>query len=249
MRFDILTLFPDMCKAVTGESILKRAQSSGAIEVKVTDIREYADNKHHKVDDYPYGGGRGMVMAVQPVEAALSAISEETGEKPYVIYMSPKGKVFDQNKAIELSKKEGIVLLCGHYEGVDQRIIDEFVDEEISVGDYVLTGGELPALIVVDSVSRMIEGVLGGEECYEDESIYSGLLEYPHYTRPADYKGMLVPEVLLSGHDKNIREWRRKKALDITLERRPDLLDKEKLTKEDILYLKEKGWRADGEKK
>ena len=249
MRFDILTLFPDMCKAVTGESILKRAQSSGAIEVKVTDIREYADNKHHKVDDYPYGGGRGMVMAVQPVEAALSAICEETGEKPYVIYMSPKGKVFDQNKAIELSKKEGIVLLCGHYEGVDQRIIDEYVDEEISVGDYVLTGGELPALIVVDSVSRMIEGVLGGEECYEDESIYSGLLEYPHYTRPADYKGMLVPEVLLSGHDKNIREWRRKKALDITLERRPDLLDKDKLTKEDILYLKEKGWRADGEKK
>lgn len=249
MRFDILTLFPDMCKAVTGESILKRAQSSGAIEVKVTDIREYADNKHHKVDDYPYGGGRGMVMAVQPVEAALSAICEETGAKPYVIYMSPKGKVFDQNKAIELSKKEGIVLLCGHYEGVDQRIIDEFVDEEISVGDYVLTGGELPALIVVDSVSRMIEGVLGGEECYEDESIYSGLLEYPHYTRPADYKGMLVPEVLLSGHDKNIREWRRKQALDITLERRPDLLKEDKLTKEDILYLKEKGWRADGEKK
>lgn len=249
MRFDILTLFPDMCKAVTGESILKRAQSSGAIEVKVTDIREYADNKHHKVDDYPYGGGRGMVMAVQPVEAALSAINEETGEKPYVIYMSPKGKVFDQNKAIELSKKDGIVLLCGHYEGVDQRIIDEFVDEEISVGDYVLTGGELPALIVVDSVSRMIEGVLGGEECYEDESIYSGLLEYPHYTRPADYKGMLVPEVLLSGHDKNIREWRRKQSLDITLDRRPDLLDKEKLTKEDILYLKEKGWHADGEKK
>ncbi len=249
MRFDILTLFPDMCKAVTGESILKRAQNSGAIEVKVTDIREYADNKHHKVDDYPYGGGRGMVMAVQPVEAALNAICEETGKKPYVIYMSPKGKVFNQQKAIELSKKDGITLLCGHYEGVDQRIIDEFVDEEISVGDYVLTGGELPALIVVDSVSRMIEGVLGGEECYEDESIYSGLLEYPHYTRPADYKGMLVPEVLLSGHDKNIREWRRKQALDITLERRPDLLKEDKLTKEDILYLKEKGWRVHGEKK
>ncbi len=249
MRFDILTLFPDMCKAVTGESILKRAQSSGSIEVKVTDIREYADNKHHKVDDYPYGGGRGMVMMVQPVEAALNAIYEETGKKPYVIYMSPKGKVFDQKKAIELSQKEGITLLCGHYEGVDQRIIDEFVDEEISVGDYVLTGGELPALIVVDSVSRMIDGVLGGEECYEDESIYSGLLEYPHYTRPADYKGVLVPEVLLSGHDKNIREWRRRQALDITLERRPDLLDKEKLTKEDVLYLKEKGWCADGKEK
>ncbi len=249
MRFDILTLFPDMCRAVTDESILGRAQSSGAIEVKVTDIRKYADNKHHKVDDYPYGGGRGMVMAVQPVEAALDAIEEETGKKPYVIYMSPKGKVFDQKKAIELSKKDGITLLCGHYEGVDQRIIDDFVDEEISVGDYVLTGGELPALIVVDSVARMIEGVLGGEECYEDESIYSGLLEYPHYTRPADYKGMLVPEVLLSGHDKNIREWRRKQALDITLDRRPDLLNEENLTKEDILYLKEKGWRDNGKEK
>lgn len=247
MRFDILTLFPQMCRAVADESILGRAQDSGAIEINITDIRQYAENKHHKVDDYPYGGGRGMVMAVQPVESAISHIESELGHKPYVIYMSPKGSVFDQNKAIELSKRDSIVLLCGHYEGIDQRIIDNFVDEELSVGDYVLTGGELPAMIVVDSVSRMIDGVLGGDECYEDESIYSGLLEYPHYTRPADYKGMCVPEILLSGHDKNIGIWRRQQALSLTLERRPDLLDPDRLTKEDILYLKERGWR-EGEK-
>lgn len=247
MRFDILTLFPDMCKAVVNESILGRAQNKGVIEINVTDIREFADNKHHKVDDTPYGGGRGMVMMVQPVEATIEHITQQIGSKPHVVYLSPKGAIFDQKKAVELSEYENLTLLCGHYEGVDQRIIDMFVDEEISMGDFVLTGGELPALAVVDAVARMKQGVLADDECFEDESVYSGLLEYPQYTRPANYKGHLVPEVLLSGHEKNIKTWRRRQALELTLERREDMIRQDNLTKEDIAYLKSIGWCKSGE--
>lgn len=237
MRFDILTLFPEMCKGVLDESIIGRAQKSGAITVSVRNIRDYSLDKHGRVDDYPYGGGRGMVMAVQPIKDAVTAVENEIGEKPYVIYMSPKGRVLTQSVAQELAKKPNITVLCGHYEGVDQRVLDLLVDEEISAGDYVLTGGELPALILVDCVSRLVDGVLGGEECYEDESIQSGVLEYPQYTRPAEYEGMKVPEVLLSGHDKNIRNWRRKQSLLLTKERRPDLYEKIELSKEDLKLL------------
>ncbi len=233
MRFDILTLFPEMCQTVLSESILGRAQKAGAISVFVRNIRDYSLDKHGKVDDYPYGGGRGMVMAVQPIKDAVLSVKNEIGEKPYVIYMSPKGKTLTQDVAKRLAQKQNITVLCGHYEGVDQRVIDLLVDEEISAGDYVLTGGELPALMLVDCVSRLVEGVLGGEECYEDESIQSGLLEYPQYTRPAVYEGMEVPGVLLSGHDKNIQNWRRLQSLLLTRERRPDLFEKVELSKND----------------
>ncbi len=237
MRFDILTLFPDMCRTVLDESILGRAQKSGAISVFVKNIRDYSLDKHGRVDDYPYGGGRGMVMAVQPIKDAINSVENDIGKKPYVIYMSPKGKTLTQDVAKHLAEKQNITVLCGHYEGVDQRVIDLLVDEEISAGDYVLTGGELPALILVDCVSRLVDGVLGGEECYEDESIQSGMLEYPQYTRPAVYDGVAVPEVLLSGHDKNIQNWRRLQSLLLTRERRPDLFEKIELSKEDIKLL------------
>ncbi len=237
MRFDILTLFPDMCRTVLDESILGRAQKSGAISVFVKNIRDYSLDKHGRVDDYPYGGGRGMVMAVQPIKDAINSVENDIGKKPYVIYMSPKGKTLTQDVAKRLAEKQNITVLCGHYEGVDQRVIDLLVDEEISAGDYVLTGGELPALILVDCVSRLVDGVLGGEECYEDESIQSGMLEYPQYTRPAVYDGVAVPEVLLSGHDKNIQNWRRLQSLLLTRERRPDLFEKIELSKEDIKLL------------
>lgn len=237
MRIDILTLFPEMCNAVIGESIIGRAIKNGIIEIKCTNIRDFANNKHNKVDDTPYGGGMGMVMAAEPIYNAYKSLFNENEEKPHLIYMSPKGKTFNQKKALELSKKDRIVLLCGHYEGIDERVIDEIVDEEISVGDYVLTGGELPALIVADAVSRMIPGVLADEVCFTDESHFSGLLEYPQYTKPAVWQNKEVPEILLSGHHANISRWRRQKSLEITLNRRPELLDKAELDKNDLKYL------------
>jgi len=226
MKIEIATLFPEMCEAVLGESIIGRARKAGKIEINCRHIREYTQDKHRRVDDTPYGGGMGMVMQCEPVYNCYKAVCEQLGEKPHTIYMSPKGKILNQEKAEELSKLENIFIICGHYEGIDQRIIDKIVDEEISAGDYVLTGGELPAMILVDSVARMCPGVLSDAECYKDESIYSGLLEYPHYTRPEVWEGETVPPVLLSGHHKNIEAWRHEKSLEITAERRPDLLEK-----------------------
>ena len=223
MKIEIATLFPEMCEAVLGESIIGRARKKGAIELNCRQIRDYTQDKHRRVDDIPYGGGMGMVMQCEPIYNCYKAVCEQFGCKPHTIYMSPKGKILTQEKSIELSKKENILIVCGHYEGVDQRIIDKIVDEEISIGDYVLTGGELPAMVLVDSVARMCEGVLSNEECFTEESIYSGLLEYPHYTRPEVWEGETVPAVLLSGHHKNIAQWRHEKSLELTKERRPDL--------------------------
>ena len=233
MRFDILTLFPDMMRAVLGESIIGRAVDSGFIEINYINIRDFANNRHNRVDDYPYGGGSGMVMQPMPVYKAFESIKAESGEKPYVVYMSPQGKVFRQADAVRLSQKKHVVLLCGHYEGVDERVLEEIVDEEISAGDYVLTGGEIPAMMVVDAVSRMIPGVLASSESFENESLFNGLLEHPQYTRPPEFMGKKVPEVLLSGHHVNIEAWKRKESLKRTLKKRPELLEQAELSKND----------------
>lgn len=226
MKIDILTLFPEMCERVLTESILGRAQKKGFVELKAHDIRDFAGNKHNRVDDAPYGGGKGMVMQAEPIYQCYKSLYGEDEQKPLLIYMSPKGKTFKQADAIRLSKLDRIVLLCGHYEGVDQRVIDEIVDEEISVGDYVLTGGELPALIVADAVCRMLPGVLSEEVCFTEESHYNGLLEYPQYTRPEVWHEMAVPEVLMSGHHLNIAKWREEQSVEITKKMRPDMLKK-----------------------
>ena len=226
MHIEIATLFPEMCEAVLGESIIGRARKAEKLSLHCRQIREYTQDKHHRVDDTPYGGGMGMVMQCEPIYNCYKAVCEELGEKPHTIYMSPKGSVFTQEKAIELSKMNNILIICGHYEGVDQRVIDKIVDEEISIGDYVLTGGEIPAMVVADAVARMCDGVLSDEVCFTDESIYSGLLEYPQYTRPEVWEGEAVPPVLLTGHNKNIETWRHEQSLKITAERRPDLLAK-----------------------
>ncbi len=229
MRFHVLTLFPEMFSGVLHDSMLGRAEKKSIIEFNIINIRDFAVNKHKRVDDYPYGGGRGMVMQAEPIYNAYKSICDTTKDtKPYVIYMSPKGRVFDQKKAVMLSSMEDLVILCGHYEGVDQRIIDEIVDEEISIGDYVLTGGEIPAMAVIDCVSRMVEGVLSNEDSFTDESHYSGLLEYPHYTRPPVFMGREVPEVLLSGNHALISKWRMEKSLEETEKKRPDMLEKYK---------------------
>ncbi|MBP3437265.1 MAG: tRNA (guanosine(37)-N1)-methyltransferase TrmD [Clostridia bacterium] len=227
MKFDIMTLFPAMVRAVLDESILGRAQKSGAIEVCCHNIRDYACNKHNNVDDTPFGGGMGMLMAAPPICRCYDAIVENAPkeEKRRVVYLSPKGRMFTQEVAKEFASYDRLILLCGHYEGIDQRVIEEIVDEEISVGDYVLTGGELPACLVVDAVSRLVDGVLADAVCYEEESIASGLLEYPQYTRPVSFRGKEVPPVLLSGHHENIRRWRLEKALELTKERRPELYE------------------------
>lgn len=228
MRFDIMTLFPDVVKCVLESSIIGRAQQSGIISVTAHDIRDYTLNKHKKTDDTPYGGGKGMIMATQPICDCFAAVCKNytEAEKTHVIYASPRGRVFNHEIAKELAQYDNIVILCGHYEGVDQRVIDEIVDEEISIGDYVLTGGEIPACIIVDAVARVIPGVLSDKECYEKESIASGLLEYPQYTRPPVFNGKAVPEVLLSGHHANIDKWRLEESLKLTRERRPDLYEK-----------------------
>ena len=237
MRIDILTLFPEMCEAVLGDSIIGRARIAGAVDIHCHNIRDYTTDKHGRVDDAPYGGGMGMIMGVQPIYDCYNALFSECENKPHVIYMSPKGATFNQKKAIELSEREHIVLLCGHYEGIDQRVLDEIVDEEISIGDYVLTGGEMAAVVVTDAVSRMLPGVLSDEVCFTEESHYSGLLEYPQYTRPAEWRGKKVPDVLLSGHHKNIEKWRREQALLTTLEKRPEMLSSASLTKADKQFL------------
>ncbi len=226
MKFDVLTLFPETFDLVMKESIIGRAQEKGLVKINAVNIRDYTKDKHRKVDDYPFGGGNGMVMMCQPVFDAYKAVTEELEVKPKVIYMSPQGKVLTQRMAVELSKEEHLILLCGHYEGIDERIITELVDEEISIGDYVLTGGELPAMVLIDCVSRLIPGVLSSEGSFSDESHFNGLLEYPQYTRPAEYEGKPIPEILLSGHHANIQRWRNEQALERTRVKRPDLYEK-----------------------
>ncbi len=237
MRIDILTLFPEMCEAVLNESIIGRAREKGIVEINCTNIRDFTIDKHNRVDDAPYGGGMGMVMQNQPIYDCYNALCEKLGKKPKLIFMSPQGSVLTQAKVKELAKEENIAILCGHYEGVDERVIEEIVDEEISVGDYVLTGGELPALILADSVSRMIPGVLANEEAFSEESHFASLLEYPQYTRPPEWNGKKVPDVLLSGHHGNIEKWRRQQSIKRTYERRPDLLSNADLDKSDKKFL------------
>ncbi len=231
MRFDIMTLFPDLVETVLSESVIGRAQKNGAISVRVHNIRDYAEDKHNRVDDTPYGGGKGMLMMAPPIWRCYQGVlrkQEEEGLEDLrrrVIYLSPAGQVLTQKRAESLARDcNNLILLCGHYEGVDSRIVDEIVDEEISIGDFVLTGGEIPACILTDCVARLVPGVLADAECYEKESISSGLLEYPQYTRPYEYHGVKVPDVLISGHHENIDRWRREQAEQRTRERRPDLL-------------------------
>lgn len=221
MRIDILTLFPEMFEGVLSASMLGRAQTNGLIDLRVHNIRDYTDNKHRKADDYPFGGGAGLVMMAQPIYDCMDAVLE--GSQAKRILLTPRGKTLNQSIAKKLASEERLVLLCGHYEGVDERVM-EIIDDEISIGDYVLTGGELPAMVLVDCVSRLIPGVLGSEESAADESFSENLLEYPQYTRPANFRGMEVPEILLNGHHAKIQAWRREQALHKTALNRPDLL-------------------------
>lgn len=240
MKIDIMTLFPQMCEAVLGESIIGRARKSGKVEISCVNIRDFSGNKHNKVDDTTYGGGMGMVMSAAPIYNCFNSLyDKEKEDKPHLIYMSPKGETFTQKKAVELSKYNHLVFLCGHYEGVDQRVLDEIVDEEISIGDYVLTGGEIPAMTVVDAVCRMLPGVLSDDVCFTEESHFDGLLEFPQYTKPEEWMGRRVPDVLLSGHHENIAKWRRQKAIEETYMRRPDMLKSAKLTDKEKKYLAE----------
>lgn len=238
MQFDVLTLFPEMFK-VLEESIIGRAKEKGLININLINIRDFSKDKHKKVDDTPYGGGAGMVIQPDVVYDAYKSIIQNTSitEKAKVLYMSPQGQKLNQNKIEQLSKNKHLIILCGHYEGIDQRVIDKIVDEEISIGDYVLTGGELPAMVLIDSVSRYVEGVLKNDSIKE-ESFSEGLLEYPQYTRPEIFEDQQVPDVLLSGHHKNIDTWRRNQSLKITLKKRPDLLEKIDLSNEDKEFIK-----------
>lgn len=237
MRIDIMTLFPEMCDTVMSESIIGRARKSGKVEIVCTNIRDFAGNKHNKVDDMPYGGGMGMIMAADPIYNCYKSLFSENEPKPHLIYMSPKGKTLTQQRVVELSKLDRIVLLCGHYEGIDERVIEEIVDEEVSIGDYVLTGGELPALCLADAVCRMLPGVLSDDLCFEEESHFAGILEHPQYTRPAVWHEKTVPETLLSGNHAEIAKWKRKQSLIITKQRRPEMFEKIKLDKNDIKLL------------
>ena len=226
MRIDIITLFPEMFAPVLGESIIGRAQKSGAVEIHTHQLRDYALDKHRRVDDTPYGGGMGMLMKAEPIALCFEAICTEVGARPHFVYMSPQGKTLRQQRLRELAEAtENICILCGHYEGVDQRVLDRYIDEEISIGDYVLTGGEIPAMVFADALCRMVPGVLTNNACFTEESHFGGLLEYPQYTKPAEWRGMAVPEILLSGHHQNIEKWRREQALEVTRKKRPDLLE------------------------
>lgn len=225
MKFHFMTLFPALIENVLGESIIGRAARDGYISVDTYNIRDYSLDKHRKTDDTPFGGGMGMVMTCQPIFDCFEAVKKNVKtDNRRVIYMSPKGRIFNHDVAKELAGYDELVFLCGHYEGVDQRVLDTIIDEEISIGDYVVTGGEIPACIVVDAVSRLVDGVLASSECYENESVASGILEYPQYTKPRDFRGLEVPEILLSGDHKKIDRWRLEKSVEITRERRPDLL-------------------------
>jgi len=237
MRFDILTLFPEMMQAVFGTSIIGRAGEKGLIEIHCHNIRDFSHNKHRKVDDYPYGGGLGMVMQCQPVFSAVDFVKEKLGFKPHTILMSPQGRVFNQQRAKELSEYSNLLIICGHYEGIDERVNEYLVDEELSIGDFILTGGEIAAMAVVDAVSRLVPGVLKEDASHIIESFSDGLLEFPQYTRPPEFMGMEVPEVLLSGHHENIKKWRRQQSLIRTFKKRPELLEKAELDQEDLEFL------------
>ncbi|MFN2364282.1 MAG: tRNA (guanosine(37)-N1)-methyltransferase TrmD [Halarsenatibacteraceae bacterium] len=239
MYFDILTLFPEIFPGPLGQSITGRAIENGLLEIKAVDIRDFSQDKHNRVDDTPYGGGAGMVMQPGPIERAYNSVIESRQQKSKTIFFSPQGQQLDQPKVKELAEEPGLILLCGHYEGVDERIRQEIVDEEISIGDYVLTGGELPAMVLIDAVSRMLPGVIGTRASAEEDSFYHGFLDYPHYTRPREYKGQKVPDILLSGHHARIDRWRRKQSIKRTLLRRPDLLAEKDLTEEEEDLLRE----------
>lgn len=239
MNYHILTLFPDMVLNGLNTSIIGRAAEKGLLSIEAIDIRDYSNDKHHSVDDYPYGGGAGMVMQPMPVCEAYDDLCNKIGKKPRVIYMTPQGTVFNQKIAGELAKEEDLVFLCGHYEGIDERALSLVATDFLSIGDYVLTGGELPAMVMIDCISRLIPGVLNNETSAEFESFHDNLLEYPQYTRPDEYRGLKVPDVLLSGHHKNIEGWRREQSIKRTLERRPDLLTEAVLSKKEEEYLKQ----------
>lgn len=240
IRFDVLTLFPEMLEAVLGSSIIGRARDKGLLELNFINIRDFTKNKHRKVDDTPYSGGGGMLMQPQPIYDAYMSVAGGLSYKPLTIYMSPQGKIFDQKCAVSLAEHEHIVLLCGHYEGVDQRVLDEIVDMELSIGDFVLTGGEIPAMAVIDTVARLVPGVLSSESSYENESHFNGLLEYPQYTKPQEWHGRVIPEVLISGHHANIDKWKHEQSLLNTLKKRPDLLEKADLSPEDKKFIENK---------
>jgi tRNA (guanine-N(1)-)-methyltransferase len=242
MLYYVMTLFPEMIEYIMAQSIIGRALSDELINLKIINIRDYAKNRYRQVDDYPYGGGAGMLMQADPIYSAYKDICQNSEKKPRLIYTSPQGRLFDQNLAKELAKEEEIIFLCGHYEGVDERVLELTGAESVSIGDYVLTGGELASVVMMDAISRMIKGVLSNEDSAEFESFEDSLLEYPQYTRPAVYEGMEVPEVLLSGHHKNIEEWKRKESLRRTFERRPELLDPKYLSAKDLIFLQSLGY-------
>lgn len=237
MNFYVLTLFPEMIMNGLSESITGRAMTKNLISVEAVNIRDFAGNKHGQVDDYPYGGGAGMVMQPGPVYRSYESIVEKTGKKPRVVYLTPQGKVFNQSMAEEFSKEEDLVFLCGHYEGIDERVLEMIVTDNVSIGDYVLTGGELPSMVMIDAISRLVPGVLNNDVSAEFESFNDNLLEYPQYTRPAEFMGKEVPPVLLSGNHANVDKWRREKSLERTYLRRPDLLENANLTKEDKKWM------------
>ncbi len=234
MKIDILTLFPDFINNINSWSIIGRAVEKNILTINTTNIRDFSKNKHRKVDDYPYGGGPGMVMTPQPI---FDSIDKVKGENSKVIYLSPRGRKLSQKILNDLSKEEHLILLCGHYEGIDNRVIENYIDEEISIGDYVLSGGEIPAMVLIDGVTRLLPGVLSSEESYKDDSHYQGLLEYPQYTRPSNFRGLKVPEILLSGDHEKISEWRKKESLKATLIRRPDLFSEYDLDKKELDYI------------
>ena len=238
MKYHVLTLFPEMIEQGLSSSIIGRATEKGLLQVEAINIRDYSTNKHHKVDDYPYGGGAGMVMQAGPVYDAYEDLVQKLGKKPRVIYLTPQGKVFNQKMAEDFAKEEDLVFLCGHYEGIDERVLERIVTDYVSIGDYVLTGGELPSMVMIDCISRLVPGVLNNDVSADIESFHDNLLEYPQYTRPDTFLGMKVPDVLLSGNHGKIEQWRREQSIKRTLERRPDLLEDANLSKKELEYLK-----------
>lgn len=250
MNFHVLTLFPEMIEQGMNTSIIGRAIAGGYLTVQAVNIRDFAFNKHQKVDDYPYGGGAGMLMQAEPVYLAYESVEKKIGKKPRVIYLTPQGRVFHQEMAREFAREEDLVFLCGHYEGIDERVLEEIVTDYVSIGDYVLTGGELPAMVMMDSISRMVPGVLSNQESGETESFSGGLLEYPQYSRPEEWHGRKVPPVLLSGHHANIDAWRREQSLMRTAKYRPDLLKTADITNKEWNLIRQwrKEWKAETDK-